>query len=76
MRSMEGTKAQLLRQLDQPVRLGSGATVCRYYANLPTYFVPKLGDGITTSRAMACANGRPRSLAVSRLPKDRQPVWP
>src|SRR5690606_34313442 len=38
--------------------------------------VPKLGDGVTTSRAMACAIGRPRSLAVSRLPKDRQPEIP
>ena len=38
--------------------------------------VPKLGDGVTTSRAMACAIGRPRSLAVSWLPKDRQPEIP
>src|SRR5260221_493486 len=38
--------------------------------------VPKLGDGVTTSRAMACAIGRPRYLAVSRLPKDRQPEIP
>jgi len=26
--------------------------------------VPELGDGVTTSRAMACANGRPRRAVV------------
>ena len=67
-------KAQCKRQLERTVRLVNGGTVCRYFASLAMYFVPKLGDGITTSRAMACANGRPRALAVSRLPKGRQPV--
>src|SRR3989442_418665 len=38
--------------------------------------VPKLGDGVTASRAMACAIGRPCCLEVSRLPKDRQPEIP
>ena len=38
--------------------------------------VLKLSDGVTTSRAMACANGRPRSLAVCWLPQDRQPEIP
>ena len=38
--------------------------------------VPKLSDGVTTSRAMACAMGRPRCLALSWLPKDRQPEIP
>ncbi len=37
--------------------------------------VPKLGDGVTTSRAMACANGRPRSQAVRWPPKDGQFTW-
>ena len=38
--------------------------------------VPKLGDGVTTSRAMAYAMGRPRCLALRWLPKDRQPEIP
>jgi len=38
--------------------------------------VPKLSDGVTTSRAMACAGGRPRNLAGRWLPQDRQLIWP
>lgn len=37
--------------------------------------VPKLSDGVTTSRAMACAGGRPRSQAGRWPPKDGQFIW-
>jgi hypothetical protein len=37
--------------------------------------VPKLSDGVTTSRAMACAGGRPRSQAGRWPPQDGQFTW-
>jgi hypothetical protein len=38
--------------------------------------VLKLGDGVTTSRAMVYAIGRPHYLPVRWLPQDRQFIWP
>jgi hypothetical protein len=37
--------------------------------------VPKLSDGVTTSRAMVCAGGRPRSQAGRWPPQDGQFTW-
>jgi len=45
---------------------------CAHYFN---NVVHKLSDGVTTSRAMACANGRPRSQAVHWPPQDGQFTW-